>query len=135
MKRALTLLAVLALTACTAQTTPPTPSPTPTPTVVPLTVGQAKEAALTVADLPKGWDGGVAVDPTPTPGYRAQYDPPECLVFRHPTDILGDPVTAVLGQYFTRDPQQSVTEWVQSWPTQVGTLVPELAGRFAKCSK
>lgn len=133
MKLQVALLAVLTLTACTAQVTPP-PTATPPPTTAPLTVAQAKKAALLVADLPKGWDGGVAVDPTPTPGYRGQYDPPECLVFRHPTDILGGPATAVRGQYFTRDPRQSVTEFVWSWPTQVRTLVPELTDRLAKCS-
>ncbi|WP_157996411.1 hypothetical protein [Kribbella sp. VKM Ac-2569] len=50
-----------------------------------------------MSDLPKGWGGKAAVDLTPTPGARGQYDPSECLTFRHPTDHLGKPATAVVG--------------------------------------
>ncbi|WP_350274792.1 hypothetical protein [Kribbella sp. HUAS MG21] len=130
--RRLALVAVLLLTACTNQADLPTP--TPTPTVVPLTVAQATQAALRVSDLPKGWDGGVAVDPRPTPGPRGQYDPAECVAFRHPTDPLGKPTTAVRGQYFTRQPLQTVTEFVWSWPTEPDSLVPDLVSGLGKCS-
>jgi hypothetical protein len=130
--RRLAFLLVLTLTACTTHPVPP--APTPGPTVVPLTVTQATKAALEVADLPRGWDGGVAVDPEPTPGSRAQYDPPDCLTFLHPTDTLGRPTTAVRGQYFTRQPLQSVTELVWSWPRRLDTFVPDIAQRLVKCS-
>ncbi|MFF0343163.1 hypothetical protein [Kribbella sp. NPDC004875] len=135
MVRLLALVAVLTLTACTTQPDTPAPVPTLTPTVVPLRVNEAMKAALVVSDLPKGWDGGVAVDPTPTPGVRAQYDPPECLTFRHPTDILGKPATAVRGQYFTREQLQWVTESVWSWPTQLDKFISDLTSQFTKCSK
>ncbi|GAA1555912.1 hypothetical protein GCM10009804_10970 [Kribbella hippodromi] len=109
-----------------------TPSVTP---VVPLSVAQATKAALLVSDLPKGWDGGVAADALPTPGYRGEYDPPECLVFRHPTDLLGTPTTAVRGQYFIREPGASVTEFIWSWPTRLDSFVADLTALLPKCSK
>ncbi|HET6742104.1 MAG TPA: hypothetical protein VFH76_24340 [Kribbella sp.] len=134
MVRRLALLAVLALTACSAQPdTTPAPTPSATPTVVPLTATQATKAALQAADLPKGWEGAVAVDPTPTPGLRGQYDPPECLVFRHPTDLLGTPATAVRAHYFLRPELPTVDEFVWSWPTQLGTVMPDLVGQLPRC--
>jgi hypothetical protein len=41
---------------------------------------------------------------------------------------------AVLGQYATKEPEQSITERVRSWPTRMDALVPDVIARFAKCS-
>lgn len=136
MKRLLTVLAVLTLTACSTQTTPPAPRPTPTPTVAPLTVAQATKAALRVSDLPKGWQGGVAPDPTPTLRSSVTYDPEICWQVRDPTRDSGAPVTAVRGQYFIRvgDNPVSVTEFIYSWPTPQVRIVQRISEMLPRCS-
>lgn len=139
MKRGLALVVVLALTACTAppDTPGPTPSPSPTPTVLPLTVAQASKAALPVSGLPKGWDGGVAVDPRPvTEKSKTQFEPADCeLVAGNPMAELGTPATAVRGQYFVREPSQSITELIYSWPTTQLPLVKRIADALPRCTK
>ena len=57
--RRFAVVGVLLFSACAHQADDTTPAPS-APTVVPLTVAQASKGALTVADLPKGWEGGVA---------------------------------------------------------------------------
>ena len=142
MIRRLALVAVLTLTACTNQPATPSPAPSPTPTVHPLTVAQATKAALRLADLPKGWDGGVAEDPTPrrptvTPAPdRAEYEPAECrAVVGSPMTGLGVPATAVRGQYFVREPLQSITELIYSWPTTQVPLVERVADALPRCTR
>jgi hypothetical protein len=103
-------------------------------TVVPLTVAQATKAALRVSALPKGWDGGVAVDPSPVVGSRGEYAPAECVGILHPLDQAGTPDTAVRGQYFTRQPQQWVTEQIYSWSTDQGEVVRRLADLSTTCA-
>ncbi|MDX2971780.1 hypothetical protein [Kribbella solani] len=123
--RRLVVVVVFAVAACSGQPgddiDPVVGTPSTKP-VVPLSMAQATKAALLVRDFPKGWDGGVAADPKPTPGYRGEYDAPECLAFRHPTDLLGTPTTAVRGQYFIREKFSSVTELVWSWPTRLDSF-------------
>lgn len=137
MKRGLALLAVLALTACTARPDTPGPTPSPTPTVRPLTVAQAIKAALTVSGLPKGWDGGVAVDPRPaTEKSKAQFEPADCqVVAGNPMAGFGTPATAIRGQYYVREPPQSITELIYSWPTPQRSLVERIADALPRCTK
>src|SRR5689334_3985068 len=98
--------------------TSPTVAPdTSTPTVAPLPVDQAMKAALAVSDLPKGWDGGVSVEPSAAPGRLGQYDPPECMLANHPFVLAGHPTTDVVGQYFVREPLRTVHETIMSWST------------------
>ncbi|MGZ0152739.1 hypothetical protein ACXJJ3_37170 [Kribbella sp. WER1] len=135
MKRALTLVAVLALTACTTQATPP--NPTPTPTVAPLTVEQATKAALRVSDLPKGWDGGIAPDPIPTLRLPITYDPVDCQVLRDPLRDRDAPALSVRGQYFLRGVSPSddtdATEVIASWPTPQLGLLQKLKEMLPRC--
>jgi hypothetical protein len=135
------LVAAFTLTACTAQPSTPSPAPSPAPTVVPLTVAQATKAALRVADLPKGWDGGVAEDPTPrrptpTPAAWTEYEPADCrIVVGDPLTGLGVPATAVRGQYFVREPLQSITELIYSWPAPQVSLVDRVADTLPGCAR
>ncbi|MFF0271695.1 hypothetical protein [Kribbella sp. NPDC004536] len=135
MLRRLALVAVLALTACTAQPDPPTPSPTPT--VVPLSVAQGTKAALTVADLPKGWDDGVAPDPIPTLRLPITYTPAECRLLRDPLRDRATPATSIRGQYFHRAADQNVdkdaTEVIASWPTPQLSLLRQIAAALPRC--
>lgn len=135
MVRRLALVAVLALTGCTTQDHPPTP--TPTTTVVPLTVAQGTKAALTVADLPKGWDGGVAPDPIPTLRLPVTYNPAECQVLRDPLRDRKTPTTSIRGQYFHRAADQNVdqdaTEVLASWPASQLPLLKQVADVLPRC--
>jgi hypothetical protein len=133
--RRLAAVAVLLLTACGNQADTPAPSPSATPTIVPLTVAQATKAALTVADLPKGWEGGVAPDPTPTLSTPVKYSPANCWIVRDALRDSGAPTTAIRGQYFTRknDNSQSVTEFVYSWPKSQLPLLHRIAGTLPQC--
>ena len=132
--RRLTLVAVLALAACGQQVD--NPSPSPTPTVATLTVPQATKAALTLADLPKGWDGGVAVDPSPIAGAgTTQYEPADCgIVVGDPLRGLNAPATSVRGQYFVRQPLQGITELIYSWPTSQLSIVGKIAEALPHCT-
>ena len=60
-----------------------------------MTVAQGSKAALTVADLPKGWDGGVATDPTPTLANQLKYEPADCWMVRDPMRDLDVPAAFV----------------------------------------
>ncbi|GAA3151917.1 hypothetical protein JOF29_002475 [Kribbella aluminosa] len=128
-------LAVLTLTACTTQPTPPTPSPAPT--IAPLTVEQAKLAALRVADLPKGWDGGVAPDPIPTLRVPITYDPVDCEVLRDPLRDREAPTLSVRGQYFLRRDSPGgdtdATEVIAWWPTSQLPLLQKIAEMLPRC--
>jgi hypothetical protein len=64
---------------------------------VPLSSAQAIAAALTVRDLPAGWDGGAAADPDLGTGAerRGGFEPAECSVILHAQDDLGKPLTWV----------------------------------------
>jgi hypothetical protein len=145
MRHHLLLAAALTVTtaACSHQTPTPTPTSPSTPPVVPLSVADASKAALRVSDLPKGWDGGVAPDRLPTPGVTTQYenggtkyDPAECrIVAGSPLADLDNPATAVRGQYFVRDPQQSVTELIYSWPSSERDLVQRIADKLPRCAE
>ena len=129
------LVAVLALTACSTQADPPTPAPTPT--VLPLTVAQATKATLLVTDLPKGWEGGVAPDPTPTLRLPITYNPARCRLLRDPLRDRGTPTTSVRGQYFLRGGSPSddkdATEVIASWPTSQLALLREITGAVPLC--
>ncbi|MFD3406721.1 hypothetical protein ACFWUU_38905 [Kribbella sp. NPDC058693] len=101
-----------------------------------MTVAQATKAALTLADLPKGWDGGVAVDPSPSPGAATtQYDPADCqIVVGNPLRSLDAPSTSVRGQYFVREPLEGITELIYSWPTTQQPLVQRIATALPHCT-
>ncbi|MFI5698348.1 hypothetical protein ACIA58_41205 [Kribbella sp. NPDC051586] len=133
--RRFAVLSVLLLTACTQQTDNATPTPSQ-PTVVPLAVAQASKAALTVADLPKGWQGGVATDPTPTLASTVTYEPADCWMVRDPMRDLGAPATAIRGQYFIRvdDNPISVTEFIYSWPAPRLPVVQRIAATLPRCA-
>ncbi|TCC08674.1 hypothetical protein [Kribbella soli] len=135
MKRGLAVVAVFLLTACNSHTDNATPTPSQ-PTVVPLPVAQASKAALTVADLPKGWEGGVAPDPTPTLTNPVTYDPEDCWMVRDPMRDLGVPATAIRGQYYLRvgDNSISVTEFIYSWPTPRPPVVQRIAANVTRCA-
>ncbi|WP_131462868.1 hypothetical protein [Kribbella speibonae] len=109
----------------------------PVPTVVPLTVAQATKAALLVSDLPKGWEGGVAPDRTPTIGLPVTYDPAECRVVRDPLRDGGTPATIIRGQYLLRADNPSddkvVTEVIASFPADQLPLVRDIAEVLPRC--
>lgn len=134
MLRRIALVAVLALTACSPEPDPPAPKPAPTPTVVPVTIAQATKAALLVSDLPKGWEGGVASDPTPTLRSSVKYEPEDCWRVRDPT--RGAPVAAVRGQYFIRvnDNPVSVTEFIYSWTAPQLPIVQRISETLQRCA-
>lgn len=135
MVRRFAIVAVLLLTACTHQVDDVTPTPS-SPTLVPLPVAQASKAALAVADLPKGWDGGVAPDPSPTVASEVKYEPADCWMVRDPMRDLGVPATAIRGQYFIRvaDNPISVTEFIYSWPTSRLPVVQRIAETLPRCA-
>jgi len=133
---ALAAVLLFSATACATQSdnTSPTPSSPSTTPVVPLPVAKASTAALRVQDMPKGWDGGVALEPSPnTPG-TTQYDPAECRIIRSPLEQSGKPVTAIRGQYYVREPGDSMTELIYSWPTDQLPLVRRISDALPGCS-
>ena len=109
----------------------------PSQVVVPLTVAEATKAALRVSDLPKGWDGGVAPDRTPTLGLPVTYDPAECQVVRDPLRDGGTPTTIIRGQYLLRANNPSddkvVTEVIASFPAAQLPLVRDIAEVLPRC--
>ncbi|MET9276072.1 hypothetical protein [Kribbella sp. NPDC003557] len=48
---------------------------------------------------------------------------------------LGVPATAVRGQYFVREPLQSITELIYSWPTTQVPLVERVADALPRCTR
>ncbi|MEV4264063.1 hypothetical protein [Kribbella sp. NPDC049584] len=131
------MVGVLLLSACAHQADDTTPTPS-SPTVVPLTVAQASKAALTVADLPKGWEGGVAPDRTPTLGLPITYDPADCQLLRDPLRDRETPSTTIRGQYFLRADSPSddkvVTEVIASWPASQLPLVRNIVAVLPRCA-
>lgn len=109
----------------------------PSQVVVPLTVAEATKAALRVSDLPKGWEGGVAPDRTPTIGLPVVYDPAECKAVRDPLRDGGTPTTIIRGQYFLRATTPSddkvATEVIASFPTPQLPLVQHIAEVLPRC--
>lgn len=109
----------------------------PSQVVVPLTVAEATKAALRVSDLPKGWDGGVAPDRTPTLGLPVTYEPAECQVVRDPLRDGGTPTTIIRGQYLLRANNPSddkvVTEVIASFPAAQLPLVRDIAEVLPRC--
>jgi hypothetical protein len=131
------LLSVLLLTACTQQTEKTTPTPSQ-PSIIPLSAAQASKAALAIADLPKGWEGGVAADRTPTLGLPITYDPAECQLLSDPLRDGETPATTVRGQYFLRADSPSddtvVTEVIASWPALQVALVRDIVAVLSRCA-
>ncbi|NUS00790.1 MAG: hypothetical protein HOV67_36695 [Kribbellaceae bacterium] len=97
---------------------------------------QATKAALLVTDLPKGWEGGVASDPTPTLRSSVKYAPENCWQVRNPTRDRGAPASAVRGQYFIRvgDNPISVTEFIYSWTTPQLPIVQRISEILPQCA-
>ncbi|MER7245766.1 hypothetical protein [Kribbella sp. NPDC000426] len=132
MRRIAAAVVLLLVTACSAQTVQPPPA---TPSVVP--VAQASKAALTLADLPKGFEGGVAPDPSPAVNDGIQYEPGDCWVVRNPMRVLGAPASSVRAQYFVqaRDPMnnQDVQETISSWTTSAAPLLQRITEGLPGC--
>ena len=95
------------------------------------------KAVVTVADLPKGFQGGVAPDPSPAVEDGIQYEPADCWVLRNPLRILGAPVSSVRAQYFVqdRDPRnnQEVTETISSWTSSASPLLQRITEGLPGC--
>lgn len=139
MVRRLALLAVLALTACSAQPNTPAPIPSATPTVVPLTAAQATKAALRITDLPKGWEAGVAPDPIATLGIPIKYKPVECQLLRDALqNPASPPTTSIRGHYLLRadnpNDDKVAAEVIASWPTSQLPLLRRIAEALPHCA-
>jgi hypothetical protein len=93
------------------------------------------KAALTLKDLPAGWDGGAALDPNAgSQVVRGVYDPAECSVTRHALNDLGKPTTALRGQFFTSRRGETLVQEISSWPTQQQPLVQKVAAALTRCT-
>jgi hypothetical protein len=90
-----------------------------------------------VSDLPKGWEGGVAPDRTPTIGLPVTYDPAECQAVRDPLRDGGTPTTIIRGQYLLRanipSDDKVVTEVIASFPASQVPLVKHIAEVLTRC--
>jgi hypothetical protein len=106
--------------------------------VVPLSAAQSLAAALTLKDLPAGWDGGAAADPylgTEVNGPPGVFEPAECSVVLHAQDELGKPLIAMRGSYFLRAESQSILQNVGSWPERQLSLVQKVTDALAGCTR
>lgn len=105
--------------------------------VVSLSVVRSLAAALTLRDLPKGWDGGAAADPylgTEVNGRPGEFEPAKCSVILHAHDELGKPLTAVRGSYFLRAESQSILQNIGSWPEQQPSLTQKVTDALTGCT-